>query len=97
MADVHRLPLEGVLVATFVLITQNRMSRRDQERDHLHLQIALLSEQELTLVLALLRRVAEQVGAAASGEDAARVDKLTEFTDLQQLMTRLRQELRRDS
>jgi uncharacterized membrane protein len=84
--------LEGVLIATFVLITQNRMSRRDQERDHLHLQIALLSEQELTVMLSLLRRIAERVDAAPFGADAARADKLTEVTDLRQLMDRLRRE-----
>lgn len=85
--------LEGVLVATFVLITQNRMNTRDKERGHLHLQIALLSEQELTVILSLLRRVAERVDAVPPDEDAARAEKLTEFTDLHKLMTRLRQEL----
>ena len=36
--------LEGVLLATFILMKQNRMSRRADQRDHLNLQIDLLAE-----------------------------------------------------
>src|SRR5436305_1928668 len=42
---------EGVLLSTFVLMKQNRMSGRSEQRDQLHLQIALLTEKELTKVL----------------------------------------------
>jgi uncharacterized membrane protein len=31
--------MEGVILALFVLMKQNRMSRRADERDHLHLQV----------------------------------------------------------
>ncbi len=36
--------VEGVLLSTFVLIKQSRMQRRSDIRDHLNLQIDLLSE-----------------------------------------------------
>ena len=43
--------LEGVLVSTFVLIKQNRASRRADNRNHLNLQIDLLAEKEVTKML----------------------------------------------
>jgi uncharacterized membrane protein len=42
--------LEGVLLSTFVLIRQNRMSQRADHRSHLDLQINLLAEKEITKV-----------------------------------------------
>jgi uncharacterized membrane protein len=49
--------LEGVLLSTFVLIKQNRMSLRADERGHLDLQINLLSEKELTKILQLQKLI----------------------------------------
>ena len=46
---------EGVLLAIFVLVSQNRMSRQANQRAHLNLQIGLLAEQETTKLLALVR------------------------------------------
>jgi hypothetical protein len=43
--------LEGVLIATFVVIKQNRMAVQSDQRDHLNLQVDLLAEQEMTAVL----------------------------------------------
>jgi uncharacterized membrane protein len=53
--------LEGVLVATFVLITQNRMNRQAEQRAHLNLQVDLLAEQEMTHVLRLLRQIGQRL------------------------------------
>jgi uncharacterized membrane protein len=49
--------LEGVLLAAFVLMKQNRMSVRDEERAHLDLQVSLLAEQEVTKVIQMLDRI----------------------------------------
>ena len=58
--------VEGVLLSTFVLMKQNRMQRRSDIRDHLNLQIDLLSEKEVTkslqLLLAICREMQIQVG-----------------------------------
>jgi uncharacterized membrane protein len=86
--------MEGVLIATFVLIAQNRMSRRDQERDHLHLQIALLTEQELTVALGLLRQVVDHVGATPPDEVALRAERLAESIVVPRLIGRLKEALR---
>jgi len=40
--------LEAILLASFILMRQVRIWRRSEEREHLMLQILLLSEKELT-------------------------------------------------
>lgn len=85
--------LEAVFIATFVLIAQNRMSQRTERRDHLHLQVALLTEQELTLVLRMLRQVSERLHIPPETDDAAKADRMTEETNVHELMEILKREL----
>ena len=54
--------LEGVLLSTFVLIKQNRMGLRADRRNHLGLQINLLTEKEVTLVIQMLEQVSAHLG-----------------------------------
>jgi uncharacterized membrane protein len=61
---------EAVLLSTFVLMKQNRMSRRGEQRDQLHLQIALLAEKELTKLLQGQRLMAERLGLPEIALDA---------------------------
>jgi uncharacterized membrane protein len=61
--------LEGVLLSTFVLIKQNRMSQRADHRSHLDLQINLLSEKEVTKVLQLQRLMCRQLGITEADAD----------------------------
>ena len=49
---------------------QCRMRRQSEQRDHLDLQINLLAEQDMTLVLRLLRHIAERLGISPESEDA---------------------------
>lgn len=53
--------VEGVLLSTFVLMKQNRMQQRSDARDHLNLQIDLLSEKEVTKALQLLRAICRRL------------------------------------
>jgi uncharacterized membrane protein len=53
---------EAILVASFILMRQSRMSRRSDERDQLMLQILLLTEREITALLGMERQVAQHVG-----------------------------------
>ena len=78
--------LEGVLVATFVLITQNRMARDAERRAHLNLQVDLLSEQELTVLLRLLRQVAEHLQVAPEHAVDGRAEHLMRETNAYELM-----------
>jgi uncharacterized membrane protein len=54
--------LEAIFLSLFILISQNRMSRNADQREHLDLQINMLAEQESTATLKLLRRLAEHHG-----------------------------------
>jgi uncharacterized membrane protein len=80
--------VEGVLLATFVLITQNRESRAADRRSHLALQVNLLIEQELTAVLRQLSEVFERIGVTPAAIDQellaeTRVTEVVEQIDRQ--------------
>lgn len=85
--------MEGVLIATFVLIAQNRMSRQSDHRDHLDLQVDLLAEQEMTVVLKMLRRISDHLGLPPEHGETERADQLTEKTNIQDLMETIKREL----
>ncbi|HEX6895834.1 MAG TPA: DUF1003 domain-containing protein [Bryobacteraceae bacterium] len=61
--------VETVLLSTFVLIKQNRESRRADRRGELNLQVDLLAEKEATKMLQLLQRICDHLGI-----DAAKLD-----------------------
>jgi uncharacterized membrane protein len=83
--------MEGVLVAVFVLMKQNRMSRRGDQRDHLNLQIDLLSEKEITKILQLQRLVCERLGIDVN--DDSEVTELSKSTAVEDLAQELEQKL----
>src|SRR5438270_7494432 len=47
--------LEAIFLSTFVLMKENRISQRADQRAHLDLQINMLSEKEMTVMLQLLQ------------------------------------------
>jgi uncharacterized membrane protein len=55
--------LEAIFLSTFILISQNHDTKISERRNHLDLQINLLSEQENTKMIALLQAIAAKVGA----------------------------------
>src|SRR5712672_3132118 len=55
--------LEAIFLSTFILISQNHDSKISERRNHLDLQINLLSEQENTRMIAMLQAIATKVGA----------------------------------
>lgn len=56
------LSLESILLASFILMRQARISRRSDERDHLMLQILMLTEKELTVVIGMNKQIAVKLG-----------------------------------
>ncbi len=62
--------LEGVLLSTFVLIKQNRMTLSADRRGHLDLQINLLTEKEVTKVIQMIEKMAAHMGMEADVVDA---------------------------
>jgi uncharacterized membrane protein len=54
--------LEAIFLSTFILISQNHDTKISERRNHLDLQINLLSEQENTKMITMLQQIAEKVG-----------------------------------
>lgn len=69
--------LEAIFLSTFVLIKQNRMSRRADQRAQLDLQINLLAEQEMTVMLQMLKNISKHLGVELPEE---KVEELAEPT-----------------
>jgi uncharacterized membrane protein len=53
--------VEAIFLSTFVLISQNRMAALADKRAELDLQISLLSEHEVTKLVALVSAIAERL------------------------------------
>lgn len=62
--------LEGVLLSTFVLIKQNRMTLSADRRNHLDLQVNLLTEKEVTKLIQMMEKLAVHMGVEADVVDA---------------------------
>jgi uncharacterized membrane protein len=54
--------VEAIFLSTFILISQNRMAAAADKRADLDLQINLLSEHEVTKLIALVSSIADQMG-----------------------------------
>jgi uncharacterized membrane protein len=78
--------LEAILLASIILMRQSRMSRRAEERDHLMLQVLLLTEKEITAVLGMDRKIAGQVGLhrVANDEELEQLSQHTSIDDVAQ-------------
>lgn len=63
--------LEAIFLSTFILISQNHETLLTQRRNHLDLQINMLSEQENTKMLELLQRIALKVGIPANDAETS--------------------------
>lgn len=61
--------LEAIFLTTFILISQNRQTQLDQQRNQLDLQINLLAEQENSKMLAMLAMIMERLGIDANDPD----------------------------
>jgi uncharacterized membrane protein len=53
--------VEAIFLSTFVLISQNRMQARADERADLDLQVSLLTEHEVTTLAGLVREIARRL------------------------------------
>lgn len=84
--------LEAILLASFILIRQARIGRRSEEREHLMLQILLLTEKELTAALDLNRAIARQVGLASAADRPA-VEELSQQTPIDDVAQTIREKL----
>lgn len=75
--------LEAIFLSTFILITQNHEERLMEKRNHLDLQINLLSEQENSKMLRMLERIQQRLGIS---EDDPEVKALEQATQPEELL-----------
>jgi uncharacterized membrane protein len=54
--------VEAIFLSTFVLISQNRMAALSSQRDELDVQISLLSEREVTRLIAMVEALMQHQG-----------------------------------
>jgi uncharacterized membrane protein len=80
------------LLALIILISQNRMIRQADRRAHLDLQISLLAEQESTLTLHTLLRIARHLGLPEDASEA-QAKELVRQTDVAGMMHTLNEQL----
>ncbi|MEH1827502.1 DUF1003 domain-containing protein (plasmid) [Nostoc sp. C052] len=97
--------LEAIFLSTFVLISQNRLSEESEYRTNLNLQIALLTEHEVTRVLQMLDAIQDKMGID-NDEDSELADLemetkpedvLTEIERLQQLALKRKKLIKHNS
>jgi uncharacterized membrane protein len=53
---------EAIVLESLILMRQSRLARRADEREHLMLQILLLTEKEVTAVVSMNQQIASKVG-----------------------------------
>lgn len=82
--------MEGVVLAIFVLITQNRMSTQSDQRDNLNLQVDLLAEQKMTIVLRMLKRIQNKLGVEEVTEEENKAGQLMQETNIYELIEQMR-------
>ena len=84
--------LEAIFLSTFVLISQNRLSKETERRADLDLHIGLLTEHELTRVLQMLDVIQDKLGIVDhANSDLADLEMETKPEDVLAEIHRLQQ------
>jgi uncharacterized membrane protein len=87
--------IEAIFLASFIVMRQSRLSRRSDEREHLMLQVLILTEKEVTAVLNLQRQVAVKVGLPAVISDAE-MTQLSKDTSIDEVAQTIRESITSD-
>ncbi len=88
--------LEAIFLSTFILISQNHETELTDRRNHLDLQINMLSEQENTKMLALLQKIATKVGVSDDDpETAALLEPMDPQRMVEQIMSAADEDLKK--
>ena len=84
--------LEAIFLTLFVMASQNRLTREADRRAHLDLQVNLLAEQEMTVVLQMLKEICEHLGLRDTIQSRKFLE-LAKRTDVSQLAQNLERSL----
>ena len=86
------LALESILLASFIVMRQAWLSKRSDEREHLMLQILMLSEKELSAVIGMNRQIAEKLGLGKLAADP-NIQQLEEEISIDEVAESIQQNL----
>jgi uncharacterized membrane protein len=86
------LAIEAIFLASFIVMRQGRLGRRSDERDHLILQILILTEREITAVLGIERQLAARLGLQKVASDE-NLEQLSQDTPIDEISQKLQEKL----
>jgi uncharacterized membrane protein len=84
--------IEAIFLASFIVMRQGRLGRRSDERDHLILQILILTEREITAVLGIERQLATRLGLKNVASDE-NIERLSQDTPIDEISQKLQEHL----
>lgn len=87
--------MEAILVSSFILMRQSRLGRRADEREHLMLQILLLTEKEVTALISMNRQMAGSVGLTDI-HNLEEIEQLGRKTSIDDVAQNIQQKLSED-
>ncbi len=87
--------MEAILLASLILMRQSRLARRADERDHLMLQILLLTEKEATAVISMNQQIATRVGLS-NIENNKEIEQLGRNTSIDEVAHDIQRSLSED-
>lgn len=83
--------LEAIILAIFVLISQNRNMKVDDLREEIHLQINIIAEKEITQIMKMVALLLEKHGVDVSQDPALK--KLLKPISEEEIEKRLEKEI----
>jgi len=87
--------MEAILLASLILMRQARLARRADEREHLMLQILLLTEKEVTAVISMNQQIAARVGLRDM-ENSKEIEQLGRNTSIDEVAQDIQRSLSED-
>ena len=87
--------IEAILLASLILMRQARLARRADERDHLMLQILLLTEKEVTAVISMNQQIAIKVGLREI-DNSKEIEQLGQNTSIDEVAQDIQRSLSED-
>lgn len=87
--------IEAILLASLILMRQARLARRADEREHLMLQILLLTEKEVTAVISMNQQIAIKVGLRDI-ENSKEIEQLSRDTSIDEVAQDIQRSLSED-
>lgn len=84
--------LEAILLASFILMRQSSLARRADERDHLTLQILLLTEREASAIIRMNQEIASQLGLRSISKDEE-IKEMGKATPIDQVAQTIQEKL----